>query len=73
LRTLGYSSGDRVGQLFGEPVDDVIHFVSSSPAAGPGSGASPSPNLLNQGGWQRLSANLFIFSGLAFDEGPLAL
>jgi hypothetical protein len=30
LRTFGNSSGDRVGQLFGEPVDDVIHFVSSS-------------------------------------------
>jgi hypothetical protein len=27
----------------------------------------------NQGGWQGLSANVFIFSGLAFDEGPLAL
>jgi hypothetical protein len=47
--------------------------VSSSPAAGPGSGASPNPKLLNQGGRQGLSANLFIFSGLAFDEGSVAL
>ena len=32
-------SGDRVGQLFCEPVHDVIHSCSSSRAAGPGSGA----------------------------------
>ena len=29
LRVLGNGSGDRVGQLFGEPVHDVIHSCSS--------------------------------------------
>ena len=41
LRILGDRSGNRVGQLFREPVHDVIHSCSSSPAAGPGSGALP--------------------------------
>ena len=65
LRVLGNGSGNRVGQLFREPVHDVIHSCSSSPAAGPGSGASPNPNLHDRGGRQGSSAKGFIYRGLA--------
>jgi hypothetical protein len=45
LRILGNGGGDRVGQLFCEPVHDVIHSCSSSSALRPGSGAYPNPIL----------------------------
>jgi hypothetical protein len=45
LSVFGDSGGNRVGQLFREPVHDVIHSCSSSSATGPGSGAYPNPNL----------------------------
>ena len=68
LGVLGNGGSDRVGQLFREPVHDVIHSCSSSSATGPGSGAFPIGTCTDRAAGRDRAPKVFICMGLAFDK-----